>query len=141
MRQAGVPHHRGARTSHYGGLSLRSTGSRRACSVVAAHRPSCSVACGIFPDQGSNPCPLHWQADSQPLRHQGSPGLAFKAHEKWPYFDNDAVGQKGRRRFFLNIFRKKRLRPFWPAKQVDNAYQHSTDVSLRIRQKGLPGKV
>ena len=27
-----------------------------------------------LPDQGSNPCPLHWQADSQPLRHQGSPG-------------------------------------------------------------------
>ena len=27
----------------------------------------------IFPDQGSNPCPLHWQADSQPLCHQGSP--------------------------------------------------------------------
>ena len=31
------------------------------------------MACGIFPDQGSNPCPLHWHADSQPLRHQGSP--------------------------------------------------------------------
>ena len=38
-----------------------------------AHGLSCSVACGIFPGQGSNPCPLHWQADSQPLRHQGSP--------------------------------------------------------------------
>ena len=25
------------------------------------------------PDQGSNPCPLNWQADSQPLDHQGSP--------------------------------------------------------------------
>ena len=40
-------------------LLLRSTGSRRAGSVVVAHRPSCSVACGIFPDQGSNPCPLN----------------------------------------------------------------------------------
>ena len=38
-----------------------------------AHGLSCSTACGIFPDQGSNPRPLHWQADSQPLRHQGSP--------------------------------------------------------------------
>ena len=38
-----------------------------------AHGPSRFAACGIFPDQGSNPCPLHWQADSQPLRHQGSP--------------------------------------------------------------------
>ena len=54
-------------------LLLRSTGSRRAGSVVVVHGLSCSAACGIFPDQGSNPCPLHWQADSQPLRHQGSP--------------------------------------------------------------------
>ena len=29
-----------------------------------AHGLSCSAACGIFPDQGLNPCPLHWQADS-----------------------------------------------------------------------------
>ena len=54
-----------------------STGSRRAGSVIVAHGPSCSAAHGIFPDQGSNPCPLHWQADSQPLRHQGSPKLLF----------------------------------------------------------------
>ena len=40
-------------------LLLRSTGSRSAGSVVVAHGPSCSTACGIFPDQGSNPCPLH----------------------------------------------------------------------------------
>ena len=54
-------------------LLLWSTGSRHAGSAVVAHGLSCSVACGIFPDQGSNPCPLHWQADSQPLRHEGSP--------------------------------------------------------------------
>ena len=56
-------------------LPLRSTGSRRAGSAIVAHRPSRFAACGIFPDQGSNPCPLHWQADSQPLRHWGSPNL------------------------------------------------------------------
>ena len=58
-------------------LLLRSTGSRCAGSVVVAHGPSCSAACGIFPDQGSNPCPLHWQADSQPPCHQGSPNTAL----------------------------------------------------------------
>ena len=69
----------GHSSSRCAGLSLsqpfllRSTDSRRAGSVIVAHGPSCSMACGIFPDQGSNPCPLHWQADSQPLRHQGSP--------------------------------------------------------------------
>ena len=70
---------RGHSSSQCAGLSLsqplllRSTGSRRAGSVIVAHGPSCSVACGIFPDQGSNPCPPRWQADSQPLRHQRSP--------------------------------------------------------------------
>ena len=54
-------------------LLLRSTGS-----AVVAHGPSCSAACGIFPDEGLNPCPLHWQADSQPLHHQGSPISSFK---------------------------------------------------------------
>ena len=58
-------------------LLLWSTGSRHAGSVIVAHGPSCSAACGIFPDQGSIPCPLHWQADSQPLRHQGSPTVYF----------------------------------------------------------------
>ena len=57
-------------------LLLRGTGSRCAGSVIVAHGPSCSAACGILPDQGSNPRPLHWQADSQPLRHQGSPRLS-----------------------------------------------------------------
>ena len=70
----GATLHRGARASSLSRpLLLRSTGSRRAGSVVVAHGPSRSTACGILPDQGSNPFPLHWQADSQPLRHQGSP--------------------------------------------------------------------
>ena len=58
-------------------LLLGSTGSRHAGSVIVAHGPICSAACGILPDQGSKPCPLHWQADSQPLCHQGSPHLLF----------------------------------------------------------------
>ena len=58
-------------------LLLWSTGSRRAGSVVVAHGPSRSTACGIFPDQGSNLCTLHRQVDSQPLRHLGSPSSAY----------------------------------------------------------------
>ena len=33
-------------------------------SVAAAHKLCCPEACGVFPDQGLNPCPLHWQVDS-----------------------------------------------------------------------------
>ena len=62
-------------------LLLRSTGSRRAGSVIVAHGPSCSAVCRIFPDQGLNPCPLHWQADSQPLRHQGSPDTFLNSYK------------------------------------------------------------
>ena len=39
------------------------------------HRFSCSVACGIFLDQGLNLCLLHWQEDSLPLSRQRSPVL------------------------------------------------------------------
>ena len=64
-------------TSHCGGFSCcgaRALGTW--VSGVVAHglsscgsqalerRLSSSAACGIFPDQSSNPCPLHWQADS-----------------------------------------------------------------------------
>ena len=50
------------------GDGLSGTGS-----VAAAHGLSGSAAYGIFPDQGSNQCPLHWQASSLPLSRQGSP--------------------------------------------------------------------
>ena len=73
---------------------------RRAGSVIVAHGPICSAACGIFPDQGSNPCPLHWQADSQPLRHQGSPitliwGYECAAYLFYDYkWNNQAIHQR-----------------------------------------------
>ena len=38
---------------------LLSVGSR-----VVVHGLSCPMACRIFPDQGSNLCPLHWQEES-----------------------------------------------------------------------------
>ena len=43
--------------------------SLRSCS----HRLGCTAACGIFPDQGSNPRLLQWQVASSPLSHEGSP--------------------------------------------------------------------
>ena len=45
-------------------LLLRSMDSSQVGSVVVAHGLSCSMALGIFRDQRSNPCPLHWQAES-----------------------------------------------------------------------------
>ena len=76
-------------------LSLRSTGSRRAGSAIVAHGPSCSAARGILPDQGSNPRPLHRQADSQPLRHQGSPKLRFlMSHLRKNSVRDKVIGKK-----------------------------------------------
>ena len=75
----------GARASHCAGFSccraqalgtwtsvvvahgLKSTGS-----IVVVHGLSCSMACGIFPDQGWNPPLLHCQAESSSLSSQGS---------------------------------------------------------------------
>ena len=42
-------------------------------SILVAHRRGCPMAYEIFPDHGSNLCLMHWQADSLPLSHQGSP--------------------------------------------------------------------
>ena len=47
---------------------LQSSGS-----IVVVHGLSRSAASGIFLDQGSNLCPLHWQVDALPLHHPGSP--------------------------------------------------------------------
>ena len=49
------------------------------------HPLSCFTECGIFPDPGLNPCLLHWQANSLPLSHQGSPDLASY------YFPTDVI--------------------------------------------------
>ena len=63
-------------------LLLCCTGSRaqglRSCgSQALEHRFSscgaCYEACGIFLEQELNLCLLHWQADSYPLNHHGSP--------------------------------------------------------------------
>ena len=48
-------------------LLLQSTGSRLVGFSSCAWPSSCPLACGIFPDQESNPFPLHWQAVSYTL--------------------------------------------------------------------------
>ena len=58
-------------------------GLESSCSVVGASGVSCSAACGIFLDQGSNPCLLNWQVDSLPLSHWRSPpNLEFSDSER-----------------------------------------------------------
>ena len=54
--------------SHGGAEALGHAGS-----VVVAQGLCFSSACGVFPDQGSNPCLLHWWVDSYPPSRQGSP--------------------------------------------------------------------
>ena len=51
-------------------------------SVVVAHGLSHAAARGIFPDQGSSSFLLHWQVDSLPPRHQGSPLFQSFQEEK-----------------------------------------------------------
>ena len=46
-------------------------------SPILEYRLSCSQACRIFPDQGSNLCSLHWQMHSKPMDHQRSPCFSF----------------------------------------------------------------
>ena len=72
-------------------------GLSSAGSVIVAHRPGCSMAHEIFPEQGSNLCLLHGQAVSVPLRHQESPQPPFRLdYLKRSYFtgSSDQEGQQ-----------------------------------------------
>ena len=52
----------GSKGSRFQYLQLE--GSRAQAEELVVHELSYPEACGIFPDEGSNPRPLHWQADS-----------------------------------------------------------------------------
>ena len=59
--RAGATLRCGARASHCGGFACcRAQALGAQASEVVVHGLSCSAACGIFPDQGLNPCLLHW---------------------------------------------------------------------------------
>ena len=60
------------------------------------HGLRCSAVYEIFPNQGSKPGPLHWQVDSNPLIHQGSPRVLkaykpFKIGSMLPWLDTVSV--------------------------------------------------
>ena len=74
LRQVGANSSCSGWASHCCGFSCCSSWALSSRpSVVAAHGLSCPLAYRIFPDQGLNLCPLHWQAGSHPLYHQESP--------------------------------------------------------------------
>ena len=86
---------------HVGAHWLGPTGPwARRLSVGAALGLSCSAAWGILPDRRSNLCPLHWQADSRPLCHQGSPrfilNLKFRPIEEISSKSHTIIKLEGR---------------------------------------------
>lgn len=106
------------------GFSLRrllfwSRGSRAQASALVAHQPRCSVACRIFPDQGSNSHLLHWQAHSSPLEPQGSLEVFEQNKVTWlPFEKNHFMSSSGKRRegaagAQLRCFFNDQLRRWW----------------------------
>ena len=60
LQRVGPALHFSAQGSHCSGFSCcRAQILGRTDSLVVVEGLSCSKACEIFPDQGSNPCPLH----------------------------------------------------------------------------------
>ena len=106
-------------------LLFQSTSPRRAGSVVVAHWLSCSAACGIFPDQGSNPRPLHWQADSQPLCHQGSPRVHF-----WSHFPNRIFFYHDEAIWALSVFFSSPVFALRKVKQIRTEPIHKVTIVM-----------
>lgn len=61
LRQEGLVSGCGVRASPCGGFPHLSTGSRVRGLRFAVKGLSCPKACGVFPEQGSNPSPLLWR--------------------------------------------------------------------------------
>ena len=81
LRRAGATLHRGARTSHYRGLSC--------CGALAPDAQAQQLwltglvaprHVGSSQTRAQTRVPLQWQADSQPPRHQGSRFCSFLIH-------------------------------------------------------------
>ena len=102
-------------------------------SVVVAHGLSCSAACGIFPDQGPNLCPLHWQADSQPLRHQGSPYSEFSDAQRC-----EGICQRSYRNCLVDS-KSENTGLLFLAIKLPNKAGPSLQENQRLLQIGIPG--
>ena len=74
-------------------LLLRSTGSKHTGSAVVAHGLSCSTACGIFLDQGANPCPLHWSRFST-TAPPGKPKVKVSILRNFPVIRKNIFGHR-----------------------------------------------
>ena len=122
--ELGATFHCSAQASHYSGLSCSGAqalgiqasvvGARWPKSsglVVVEPRLSCSMSCRIFSDQGFNPCPLHWQANSNPLIHQGGPSVLFFNLFPLSYFTVDEKSYFIQCSFMGTIFWKLNILP------------------------------
>ena len=100
------------------------------------------MVCGILPDQGSTPCLLHWQADSSPLSHKGSPICRL-------FNDGGGIRFLNRSLLHLTILvpgcieslrTQVSKKTVWPQFQAFPSYSHLTindDSSLHWEQKYL----
>ena len=87
--------HRLQQLQHRGPLVVTRGSQSVWAQVVVVQGLSSSTACGISLDQGSNLCALHWQVDSHPLYHRGSPPPSFQSIVVVYDFSIAAYGPKG----------------------------------------------
>ena len=88
---------------HCSGFSCGARALEHSSTVVVAHRLSCPEACGFFLDRGSNPYPLHWQANSLPLSHEGSPTQGFEPPQSMVWTKLNLPIRKSREGFYFSF--------------------------------------
>ena len=90
--------------------------------MFMAHGLSCSVTCGIFPDQDSNLCLLHWQADCLLLSHQGCPNVIFLRGDTLFMIVSWMCGIRPGVRGLINIFWLNKWVNKWKKKLTEEIY-------------------
>ncbi|CAN0498960.1 unnamed protein product [Rangifer tarandus platyrhynchus] len=122
-------------------LHTRYNKTKRAGSAAVALGLSSSIARGIFLDQGSNSCLLHWPADSLPLSHQESPfsvNFEFTEEDHFSEVRYRNLMQVSRKRLSLWVYSKRCVLLLLMSVQAVPIQQRTSQLAPGIRSPPLP---
>ena len=121
-------------------------------SAVAAHGLRCSASCGIFENQGLNPCCLHWQVDAIHCANREVPKTSIlirkmPAENKWALMGQQlrgVVGSGGTSKVLLELGRgssslslHQKLQRFHDLKQrIRTSEQKERDSDMHVAGVG-----
>ena len=108
-------------------------------SIVVAYGLNCSTTCGIFPDQGLNPCLFHWQTESLPLSHRGALWSDFFYQSEWCFIMLIFIPQEKTRSELQRLQDIKCVQVLWMATFPGVMNLHPIDMNCDTHGSPMSG--